>query len=84
MPVGSYFNRQSCRYEIMPVGKHAGMIEILVAMITVKHVDQLGDILTLNHLDAKLFFANLPAGARLFCEPVKRRDPSRALMPVTK
>ena len=35
-------------------------------------------------LGAELIFANLPPGAGLFFEPGKRRDPSRALMPVTK
>ena len=35
-------------------------------------------------LGAKLIFANLPPGVGLFFEPEKRRDPSRALMPVTK
>ena len=33
---------------------------------------------------ADLIFANLSPGAGLFFEPGKRRDPSRALMPVTK
>ena len=35
-------------------------------------------------LGADLIFANLPPGADLFFEPEKRRDPSRAFMPVTK
>ena len=35
-------------------------------------------------LGAELIFANIPPGAGLFFEPGKRRDPSRALMPVTK
>ena len=35
-------------------------------------------------LSADLIFANLPPGADLFFEPGKRRDPSRAFMPVTK
>ena len=35
-------------------------------------------------LGADLIFANLPPGANLFFEPGKRRDPSRAFMPVTK
>ena len=35
-------------------------------------------------LDADLIFANLPPGADLLFEPGKRRDPSRAFMPVTK
>ena len=33
---------------------------------------------------ADLIFANLPPGARRFFESEKRRDPSRAFMPVTK
>ena len=35
-------------------------------------------------LGADLIFANLPPGTDLFFEPGKRRDPSRAFMPVTK
>ena len=35
-------------------------------------------------LGVELIFANLPPGAGLFFEPEKRRDPSRALMAVTK
>ena len=35
-------------------------------------------------LGAELIFINLPPGAGLFFEPGKRRDPSQALMPVTK
>ena len=38
----------------------------------------------INSLDAKLFFCQIPVGADLFFEPGKRRDPSRAFMPVTK
>ena len=34
-------------------------------------------------LSAEVIFANLPPGAGLFFEPEKRRDPSRALIPVT-
>ena len=35
-------------------------------------------------LGAGLIFSNIPPGASLFFEPGKRRDPSRALMSVTK
>ena len=35
-------------------------------------------------LGSELIFANLAPGSGLFFEPGKRRDPSRALMPVTK
>ena len=35
-------------------------------------------------LGAELIFANLPPGAGLFLSLEKGRDPSRALMPVTK
>ena len=35
-------------------------------------------------LGADLIFANLPPGTGLLFEPGKRRDPSLALMPVTK
>ena len=35
-------------------------------------------------LGAELIFAKLPPGARLFFESEKRRDPSRAFIPLTK
>ena len=35
-------------------------------------------------LGAELIFANLPPGGGFFFESEKRRDPSRAFMPVTK
>ena len=41
-------------------------------------------IFSMLMLGAELIFANLPPGAGSFFEPEKRRDPSRALMPVTK
>ena len=45
---------------------------------------QINFIFSMLLLGAKLIFVNLPPGAALCFEPGKRRDPSRALMRVTK